>query len=52
MQIPSPDNNIVELQLIERGENLVTRQYDTACRSEREVSTTFYTRARAKAVQK
>ena len=50
MQIPSPDNNIVELQLIERGGNLVIRQYDTASRIEREVTTTFYTRA--KAVQK
>ena len=36
MQIPSPDNNIVELQLIERGGNLV--------------DTIFYTRA--KTVQK
>jgi hypothetical protein len=44
MQIPSPDNNIVELQLIKRGRNLVTRQYDTAGRIEKEVSTTFYTR--------
>ena len=50
MQIPSPDNNIVELQLIERGGNLVIRQYDIASRIEREVTTTFYTRA--KAVQK
>ena len=43
MQIPSPDNNIVELQLIERGGNLVIRQYETASRIEKEVSTTFYT---------
>jgi hypothetical protein len=50
MQIPSPDNNIVELQLIERGGNFVVRQYDTASRIEREKNTTFYTRA--KTVQK
>jgi hypothetical protein len=50
MQIPSPDNNIVELQLIERGGNFVVRQYDTASRIEREENTTFYTRA--KTVQK
>ena len=50
MQIPSPDNNIVELQLIERGGNFVVRQYDTASRIEREVNTIFYTRA--KTVQK
>jgi hypothetical protein len=50
IQIPSPDNNIVELQLIERGGNFVAKQYDTASRIEREANTTFYTRA--KTVQK
>ena len=55
MKIPSPDNNIVELQLIERGGNfVVTRQeYDeTASRIERGVNTTstFYTQV--KTVQK
>ena len=50
MQIPSPDNNIVEVELMERGGNLVARQYDTASTIEREVVTTFYTRA--KTVQK
>ncbi|KAI2503990.1 hypothetical protein MHU86_10487 [Fragilaria crotonensis] len=49
-QIPSPDNNIVELQLIERGGNFSVRQYETACRTDRGVNTTFYTRA--KTVQK
>ncbi|KAI2508279.1 hypothetical protein MHU86_6208 [Fragilaria crotonensis] len=48
--IPSPDNNIVELQLIERGGNFVVKQHETACRVDREVNTTFYTQA--KTVQK
>jgi hypothetical protein len=41
MQIPSPDNNIVEVQLIERGGNLVIKQYDMASAIDREVTTTF-----------
>ena len=51
MQIPSPDNNIVAVQLIEQGGNLVIEQYDTASAIDREVTKrTFYTRD--KAVQK
>ena len=51
MKIPSPDDNIVELQLIERGGNFVVRQYETASRIERGVNTsTFYTQV--KTVQK
>ena len=50
LKIPSPDNNIVQLQLIEEGGNFVVRQHATASRIDREVSTTFYTRA--KTVQK
>ena len=43
-QIPSPDNNIVEVLLIERGGNFVQRKdEDSANRGE---STTFYVRAR------
>lgn len=50
LKIPSPDNNIVQLQLIEEGGKFVVRQHATASRIDREVSTTFYTRA--KTVQK
>ena len=50
MQIPSPDDNIVELELIECGGNLVVRQYDMASSFEREANTIFY--ARVKTVQK
>jgi hypothetical protein len=49
-QIPSPDNNIVELQLIERGGNFTVRQYEMDRRTDRGVNTTFNTRA--KTVQK
>jgi hypothetical protein len=43
MQIrPSPDNSNVELELIERGGNLVARPCDAASLIEREANTTFY----------
>ena len=41
--IPSPDNNIVGVQLIERGGNLLVRKEDER---RDDVNTTFYTRAR------
>jgi hypothetical protein len=46
MQIPSPDNNIVELELIESGANLVIRPCDAASLIKREANTIFYTRVK------